>query len=419
MRKKIEDILYYDGESLIDGNLVIEDGKIVEVSSDSENYDMLVSGEGCVVLPGFVNAHTHSAMTLMRSYADDKPLDKWLKESIFPIEAKLKPDDVYWLTRLAILEYLQSGITSVFDMYFHNDAAVQAAVDSGFRFAMCGAVNDFGGNADTLELDYRKYNRINPLISFRLGLHAEYTTKRSTIDDIASLARGLRQPVFMHCSETEAEVEGCMSRYGMSPVRLFSETGVWDYGGGIFHGVHLSSGDLKILKNHKVSVVTCPASNLKLASGVANVQNMLNNRLVVAIGTDGAASNNALSMFREMYLTSVLAKQVTKDPTVLPPETILRMATENGSIVAGTFAGQIKPGYVADLVFIDLNHANTRPNNNELKAIVYSADTRNVRLTMVAGEVKYMNGSFRVGEAEEVIYKKCEKIAAKLLSQTT
>lgn len=415
MRKKIEDISYYDGTSLVEGSLIIEDGKIVEVDSHSENYDMLVSGDGCIVLPGFVNAHTHSAMTLMRSFADDKPLDAWLKESIFPVEARLSSDDVYWLTRLAILEYLQNGITSVFDMYFHNDASVSAAIDSGFRFGMCGAVNDYGGSADTLELDYRKYNRINPLISYRLGLHAEYTTKKSTIEDIGSLARSLQKPVFMHCSETAEEVEGCMLRYGMSPVRLFSETGVWDYGGGIFHGVHLSAADLKLLKRHDVAVVTCPASNLKLASGVANVQAMLDNQLTVGIGTDGAASNNALSLFREMYLVSVLAKNDRKDPSAMPPETVLKMATENGSKIAGTYAGQIKPGYVADLVFLNLNHPNTQPRNNDLKSIVYSADSRNVRLTMVAGEVKYMNGSFRVGETEEVIYSKCEKIAAKLL----
>ncbi|GHU59177.1 5-methylthioadenosine/S-adenosylhomocysteine deaminase [Clostridia bacterium] len=399
-----------------EGKLYIEDGRISAPFTDdytTVTYDL----NGNLTIPGFVNAHTHSAMTGLRSYADDLPLNEWLFDKVFPIEAKLTPDDVYWLTKLAIIEYVSGGTTSVFDMYFHTDASVSAARECGFRFTMCGAVNDFGGNAESLLDQYNKYNKgDDDLISFKIGLHAEYTTKRELIREVAELAKSLKQPAFTHCSETRREVDECIGRYGKSPVEVFAEDGFFDYGGGIFHGVHLSDTDIALLKQHNVSVVSNPASNLKLASGIAELDKLDKAGVRIALGTDGAASNNALSMFREMYLASALQKGTTGDPTVLPPEKVLGYATSGGAYVTGAAVGTLEIGKFADLTVINLHKPNTIL-HNPVKNIVYSCDKSNIVLTMVGGKILYIEGEYRIGEEVSRIYDEVTRIADRVCGQ--
>ena len=352
-------------------------------------------------------------MTGLRSYADDLPLNEWLFDKVFSIEAKLTHDDVYWLVKLAILEYVSGGTTAVFDMYFHTDAAAAAARECGFRFTMCGAVNDFGGDAQSLLDQYNKYNNGDDLISFKIGLHAEYTTKRELISEVARLAKSLNQPAFTHCSETRREVDECIGRYGKSPVEVFAEVGLFDSGGAIFHGVHLSDTDIALLKQYNVSVVSNPASNLKLASGIAELDKLDKASVRIALGTDGAASNNALSMFREMYLASALQKGTTGDPTVLPPETVLGYATAGGAYVTGADSGVLEVGKLADITVIDLRKPNTVL-HNPVKNIVYSCDKSNVALTMVGGKVLYRDGGYYIGEDASRIYDEVTRIAGRV-----
>lgn len=238
---------------------------------------------GDLVMPGFKNAHAHAGMSFVRSYADDVPLQPWLFEQIFPLEAKLTPEGVYAFTKLSILEYLTSGITAGFDMYYFREAIAQAGIDCGFRTVLCGG----GGSAQQLEAEYRKFNALHPLISYQLGLHSEYTSSLAEMTEAGELARTLRAPVFAHNAETAREVAECRKRWGKTPTELFESLGHFDFGGGGFHCVHMTEHDLDIFRARGLWVITNPGSNAKLASGIAPLRQMRELGIRMAIGTDG------------------------------------------------------------------------------------------------------------------------------------
>ena len=223
-------------EVWVDGNRIVCLGANPGAKADRE-----IDLNGDLLMPAFKNAHTHSAMTFGRSFSDDLPLQSWLYDKIFPLEAKLTAEDIYHLSRLAFLEYLESGISACFDMYYFPEAMAKAAVDAGFRTVMCGAVNNFKESPALLEEYYNTYNNDHPLVSYQLGFHAEYTTNRSIMEAIAALAEKYKAPVYMHASETESEVQDCIGRYGMAPTALFEQLGLWNYGGGAFHSVWVSN----------------------------------------------------------------------------------------------------------------------------------------------------------------------------------
>ena len=269
-----------DGAEIFRGEIQIEDGKISSVMSCDDNngtgrkhdviWDEEIDACGNLIMPGFKNAHTHSPMTFLRSYADDMKLQEWLYDKVFPAEAELTEEDIYWLTKLAIMEYLTSGITSSFDMYKLKHETARASEETGFRMVLCGDINDFGGTAQDVENDYLKYNKDkDSLISYQMGFHAEYTTSRELMESLAETADRHQAPVCVHCSETKKEVEECRERSGMSPVAYMDSLGLFRHGGVLFHGVHMDDSDFDIIKNHGIYVVTNPASNLKLASGIA------------------------------------------------------------------------------------------------------------------------------------------------------
>lgn len=254
-------------EVWVDGNRIVCLGTNPGAKADRE-----IDLNGDLLMPSFKNAHTHSAMTFGRSFSDDLPLQSWLYDKIFPLEAKLTAEDIYHLSRLAFLEYLESGISACFDMYYFPEAMAKAAVDAGFRTVMCGAVNNFKESPALLEEYYNTYNNYHPLVSYQLGFHAEYTTNRSIMEAIAALAEKYKAPVYMHASETESEVQDCIGRYSMTPTALFEQLGLWNYGGGAFHSVWVSNEDLNIYKKHGVYAVLNAGSNAKLASGIAPVE---------------------------------------------------------------------------------------------------------------------------------------------------
>lgn len=378
-------------------------------------FEREIDLDGDLLMPSFKNAHTHSAMTFLRSYADDLPLQDWLFKQVFPMEAKLTGEDIYWFTKLAILEYLSSGTTAAFDMYFELDDYVKACTESGFRSVLCGAVSGERANAKVLEERYLKYNGISPLISFRLGFHAEYTAELGLLEDIAALAEKYKAPVSTHNSETAKEVRECIERYGKTPTRLFEDLGIYKYGGAGFHCVHLTPEDMDIFAYRGVYAVTCPASNAKLASGIAPLTDMLAKGVKVGIGTDGAASNNALDMFREMYLMTVLQKLRLDDASALPADEVLKAACSVSAEAMGLDdCGCIAVGKQADLTVIDLKKPNMQPINNISKNIVYSGSKQNVKLTMCAGRVLFENGVYFIGEDENRIYAKCGELCEAL-----
>lgn len=397
-----------EAEVWTDGAVICRVGETPETLPQFERE---IDLRGDLLIPGFKNAHTHSGMTFLRSLADDMPLDKWLSEQVWPHEARLSPDGLYVMTRLAVMEYLTSGITSCFDMYFHNDAFVRACIDSGFRAVLCGDMNNFDRDYTELEDKFLSYNKTHELISYRLGFHAEYTTSLERMEFVASLVQKYREPMFTHSSETRAEVDGCIERHGVTPTVLFDRLGMYDYGGGGFHCVHMSDEDIGIFKKRGLWAVLNPASNLKLASGIAPVKRFLDEGIGLALGTDGAGSNNALDMFREMYLTSVLPKYRENDASAVDARSVLRMACVGGARAMGLCdCDGIAAGKKADLAVIDLHRPNMRPINNIPKNIVYSGSKENVRLTMVNGRVLYENGEFFIGEEPEKIYAEAEKI---------
>lgn len=408
-------VLTFEPEAKIRQCEVWTDGaRIYHVGARPEavpEFEREIDLGGDLLIPGFKNAHTHSGMTFLRSLADDMPLDKWLSEQVWPKEARLSPDGLYVMTRLAIMEYLTSGITSCFDMYFHNDAFVKACIDSGFRAVLCGDMNNFDSDYTLLEDKFLRYNKTHELISYRLGFHAEYTTSMERMRFVADLVRKYKEPMFVHSSETRAEVAGCIERYGVTPTVLFDKLGMYDYGGGAFHCVHMSDEDIAIFKNRGLTAVLNPASNLKLASGIAPVKRFIDEGIALAIGTDGAGSNNALDMFREMYLVSVLAKYRENDASAVDASKVLEAACVGGARAMGlNDCDAIAVGKKADLAVIDLNRPNMRPINNIAKNIVYAGSKENVRLTMVNGRVLYENGEFFIGEDARKIYNEAEKV---------
>lgn len=407
-------ILPLDGSTqLFSGELAVSGGRIVSLGKEGTSagpFDREIDCRGNLLMPGFKNAHTHSGMTFLRSLADDLPLQRWLMEQVFPKEAQLTPDDVYVLTKLAIMEYLTSGMTMMFDMYFARDSIVAAALDTGFRTALVGCANDYGGSAQETADEYAKYSRLDPLISYRLGFHAEYTSSEPLMRDLSDLVQQLKQPFYTHLNETRAEVESCVAHSGMRTIEYLDSLGLFNYGGGGYHCVHLSEREIEILKDRNMTVVTCPGSNTKLASGVAPVYEYLRRGIPVAIGTDGPASNNCLDFFREMFLTTGLQKLAHGAEAVDAIE-VLNMACRNGAYACGfDDCDCLAVGKQADLIMIDLQQPNMQPLNNIEKNIVYSGTKQNVALVMIAGKVLYEKGEFFIGDDPARIYAEANRI---------
>ena len=367
------------------------------------------------MIPGFKNAHTHTGMTFLRSYADDLPLYEWLHQQVFPREGQLTEDDVYWLNILGIMEYLTSGITSNFDMYFFPPVNAKASADTGFRTVQTSGLNNFGGTVELMEENYHIVNELNDLTSFIVGFHAEYTTSRELMEGVARLAQKLKSPVWVHNSETKLEVDECKERWGMTPTQLTDSLGMYEYGGGGYHCVWVEEPDFEIFKKRGLTAVTNPASNLKLASGICPVKRFVDEGIAMAIGTDGPASNNCLDMFREMFLTSTLAKVREMDAECVGADEILYMATAGGAhAMQLSDCDSLAVGKKADIVMIDLKQPNMQPENNLVKNLVYSGSKQNVKLTMVNGKVLYENQNFDIGFDPAEIYARANAIIGRM-----
>ncbi len=407
------DCSVFRGEVWTDGGRIAYAG--APRAGELPEFEREIDLNGDLVLPGFKNAHAHSAMTFLRSYADDLPLQSWLFDKVFPLEARLTPEAVYAFTRLAVLEYLSGGITASFDMYFHRDAYARANIDCGFRTVICGALSA-GDKISVAADDYAKFNALDPLISYLPGVHAEYTADEKLLRGMSELVHGLKSPFWTHNSETKSETDGCFERHGMSPTEYLDSLGLYDFGGGGYHCVWFSERDIEIFAEKGLWAVTCPCSNAKLASGIAPLERFEKRGVRLAVGTDGPASNNALDMFREMYLACVLQKLRLNDAAACPAENILLAACSGGARAMGLDGcDSLAEGKAADLAVISLHRPNMRPIHDVAKNLVYSGTRDNVRMTMVAGRILYENGEFRVGCDAEEIYAEAEKYTKELI----
>lgn len=420
-------ILTMENQDILEGELWVQNDRILYIGDGSNVdavyeklnlgsiiWDRQIDCEGNLLMPGFKDAHTHSGMTLLRSYADDLPLHDWLTKQVFPIEAKMDGEMIYHLTKLAILEYLTSGITAIFDMYLTPDTVAQACVDMGMRCVQVSGMSgqeNFEESLKKTEQCYLKYNNDNPLLSYFIGFHAEYTCSKQLLESAAALAHKYQAPVYTHLAETKSEVEGCIERYGMSPTKLFDSLGIFDHGGGGYHCVYLDDEDMEIFRRRNLSVVTNPGSNTKLASGIAPISAFLEKGINVAIGTDGPASNNCLDMFREMFLVTGLAKLREQDASAVDAWEVLKMATVNGSRAMNLpDTDVLAAGKLADIIMIDLHQPNMQPINNIPKNLVYSGSKQNVKMTMIHGKILYENGRFADAYDVDAIYTKANEI---------
>lgn len=413
-----------EGQDIFDGELWVEDSKITYVGAAmpeeereklNKKFTRNIDCDGNLLMPGFKDAHTHSGMTLMRSYADGLPLQEWLETKIFPLEAKMTDEDCGLLTKLAVLEYLTSGITAIMDMYLSPDAIAKACEETGMRVVQVSGINKFGPSLEVFEDRYNRLNGKHPLSSYMMGFHAEYTCDRELLEKLSELAHKYSAPMFTHNSETVREVEECKERYGMTPTVFLDSLGLFDFGGGGYHCCHMSDEDIEIFKKRSLTAVTNPGSNTKLASGIAPVKRFLDEGINVAIGTDGPSSNNCLDMFREMFLVTGLAKLREKDASVVNGMEVLKMATVNGAKAMGLDdCDVLAEGKEADLIMIDLKQPNMQPINDIPNNLVYSGSKQNVKLTMIHGSILYEDGKFNVGMTPGEIYKAAGAIQKRL-----
>jgi len=404
-----------DAEVAVLGSSIAFAGKKTDPGYDDSlrgiDFDRKIDLKGKLIMPGFKNCHTHSGMTFLRSAADDLKLDEWLNKQIFPREALLTEEDIYYATILAVMEYLSGGTTEICDMYLTPDSIDRAVLDTGIRCVQCGCMNNFSQSPEKLRDWYDRLNKGSDLSFFRIGIHAEYTCSEELLKITSDIVHELKAPLYLHMSETEPEVQGCRERHsGLSPVEYLDSLKLFDYGGVFFHGVHVSDNDIEIIKKRNIAVITNPASNLKLSSGIAPIDRYLKEGILLGIGTDGPASNNCLDMFREMFLTSALAKLRENDAAKVDASEVLRIACSDGAKAIGTpECDSLKAGKKADIVVLDLSCPNMQPENNIVKNIVYSGSKQNVYLTMVDGVIRYEDGEYNIGFKKEDIYKEVKK----------
>ena len=391
--------------NIVKKDVSVKNNIIFSIGECDEKADEVYNLNGNLLMPAFKNAHTHSAMTFGRSLADDLPLQSWLNDVIFPKEAMLNAQDIYDLSSLAFLEYLTSGTSACFDMYYHPDMMAKASTDIGFRTVMTSGLNNFCENLEKVENYYNEFNSYNDLISYKLGFHAEYTTSKQLIKGISDLAQKYEAPVFVHSSETKSEVDDCIKRYGISPTKFFDELGLFNYGGGAYHSVWVDDEDLQIYKDRNIYAVINACSNAKLASGIAPVSKMLRQGIKLAVGSDGPSSNNALDMFREMYMIIATQKLNDKDASSTDAIEILKASTIGSAHCMGLYdCDVIDVGKKADLTVIDMHKPSMQPINNILKNIVYSGSKDIVKMTMVNGKILYENGEFKNIDTEKIYF---------------
>ncbi len=404
-----------DENPLVNGDIGISGGTISFIGKSNDfTSDKIIDAKGNVVMPGLVNAHTHTPMTLLRSYSDDVNLQKWLFDNIFPIEETFDEDDIYWGSMLACWEMISGGTTSFADMYFLNKPTAEVAVQSGMRANICRALQCFEDKTD-FSNDYRMCEAIdlytnyngagNGRITVEMSAHAVYTNTPNYLRFVAETTERLGTGMHTHISETSYENEQCMQKYGKTPTKLFSDCGFFGTRTLAAHCVYLSDNDVDIFKDKKINIVHNPTSNLKLGSGIAPIESYINKGINVALGTDGAASNNNLNMFEEIHLASLLQKGVNKSPTDISAACAIKMATINGAAALGLKkTGILKQGYNADLIIIDTDKPHMMPIYNPLSIIAYSAQSSDVLSVMCGGEFLMENKEHKTLDIEKIKY---------------
>lgn len=409
-------VLTMETDAILRDALVAVDGdKLAYVGPEQmewmdRSYDRIIDASGCLIMPGLINTHTHLAMTLLRGYGGGLPLKAWLEDKIWPVEDRFQQDDYYIGTQMAVAEMLLTGTTCFLDMYMGMEQTAQVLKETGMRGVLsrgmtAATVKELEPKlAENVKLFEDWHGKENGRIQVFLGPHGEYTNTADTLCACADAARQLGCGIHIHVAETAGERAGCLERHGVSPVRLLERVGALDGRAVAAHCVHVDETDIEILAERGVGVAHNPSSNMKLASGFAPVSEMLAKGVRVGLGTDGTASNDRLDMLREANLASLLAKGYTGDPTLLNAYETLRMATLGGAEALGLEdrIGSLAAGKQADLVMLDVTGSGYQPQHELLNHLVYSSDSRDIRMTMVDGAVLMERGRLTTLDMDEV-----------------
>ena len=423
------DILMWENDTfscLKNGYLGIDGDRIDYLGAEPprKGYDEVKDMAGKLLLPGLINGHTHTGMSLLRGLGSDLPLQKWLFDTIFPVEDRLTDEDLRLGMELSMLEMIASGTTAFTDMYMGAAYCAPAILASGMKANLCRPLQSFDPEEDPMTCRrmremlalYDEWNGAGDgriLVDF--SIHAEYTCTEKMVRAAAEEARKRGAGMHIHLSETKAEQDNCVEKYGMTPAQWFDRLGA--FGGRAYaaHCVWLTGSDRALLQERGVVVVHCPESNLKLGSGVADVPTMVREGLTVALGTDGAASNNNLNMFEEMHLCALLHKGVHRDPTLLPLGEVLQMATVNGAKLQGRGdTGALAVGQKADIIAVDMDRPHLTPCIDPLSNLLFSAQAADVCLTMADGKILYENGAFLTLDRDRILHE-ARRAAARLL----
>jgi 5-methylthioadenosine/S-adenosylhomocysteine deaminase len=414
-------VITMDGPPIEGGYVLIENDRIAYVGREEQKADNIINAKGCAVMPGLVNAHTHAAMTLFRGYADDMPLQQWLEEHIWPVEAHLTDNDVYTGTMLACLEMIRSGTTAFADMYFHMDQAARAVDESGMRASLSYGMIELSDESRAVtELQeggrfVRQWNNAaDGRITTMYGPHAPNTCSREFLSKVKEQAVKDSARIHIHILETEAELNQMKEQYGMCSVNMLDEIGFLGPDVLAAHCIWLSEGDMDIMAENGINAVHCPVSNMKLASGIAPVTELLSRGVNVALGTDGCASNNSLDMFGEMKTAALLHKVNAMDPSALPAGEVLKMGTSNGAKALGIPAGILRQGMAADIILVDMQTPGLTPVHEQVSHLIYAARGSDVKTTIVNGQVLMEDGIVLSIDQEKVIEQ--ASLAAKRLA---
>ena len=400
----------------IDGKVIRQIGPALQVEAAQT-----IDGTGKAIIPGFVNAHTHAAMTLFRGFGDDMPLMPWLEQKIWPNEAKLTRDDVYWGAKLACLEMIKTGTTTFVDMYHKFRATADAVEEMGLRALLSGVCFDHF-NPELAEKSKRQNEKLisemdgySKRIRYAVGPHAIYTVSGELLQWINDFSLEHAVPIHLHLAETEGEVQDCIRNFGTTPVRYLYKLGLLSPRLIIAHGIYVDDDEIRMLAEHDVKVVHNPASNMKLASGMQfKYCEMKQAGITVALGTDGCSSSNNLDMIEAMKLASLLGKAWRKDPEAIPAPDIFRTATEGGAAAVGLNAGRIAEGCLADLCLVDLHIPAFTPNHNFISNLVYASNGSCIDTVICDGKVLMQD---RKVPGEDEILARTAEIAYNLIKR--
>jgi len=403
-----------DGQIEIEDNLIAYVGKIRDIDCDD-----IIDAKGNIIMPGFVNTHCHLAMTLFRGYAENSSFKNWWIDYMRPLEDKIELDDCYYGATLGMLELIKNGVTTVADFYMNPQETAKACIDTGMRVNI--AIGAITGqeilSQESLSKDMEMIS-ISPLIKPILYAHSVYTCDESQFNELNKFAIANNLIKSTHASETLTEVGIIDNKYNMTPIALLESYGFLDSPALLAHCVHCDKDDIEIMKNYRVSVSTNPSSNLILGSGIAPLYSFVRNNINVAIGTDGAASNNNLNMFKEMYLADNLQAGVLNQAHAITTIDALKMATIRGALALGyDNLGRLQEGFLADLIMIDVSKPNMQPLNDLYNNLVNACESNNVIMTMINGKIVYKDDEYYCNADYQDIVDHCNKIIARIDSK--